>query len=67
MRGIGYGSIEETFSVENGILERSPESHPPEELYIARILDRDSQELPVNIQNATHRETKLTKETPGPL
>jgi hypothetical protein len=48
--------------VENGLLEPSPEVHPPEGLYIVRTLVRDRQEILVRVLNATRRnQQKLTK------
>jgi hypothetical protein len=38
MRGNGDDSIGAPLGVENGLLEPSPEVHPPEALYIVRTL-----------------------------
>jgi hypothetical protein len=50
--------------VENGLIERSPEAHPSEGLYIDRTQSRDRLEVPVRVLNATCRDQKLTKGSP---
>jgi hypothetical protein len=62
MRVSGDGSIGTPLGVENGLLEPSPETHPPEGLYIARTLARDRREVLLWVRNATLRnQQKLTK------
>jgi hypothetical protein len=56
--------LESPLGVENCLAEPSPQAHPPEGIYIARILVQDRQEVPVRILNATHRDQKLTRESP---
>jgi hypothetical protein len=62
--GIVMARLENPFGVENGLVEPSPQAHPPEGIYIARTLVQDCQEVPVRVLNATHREQKLTRGSP---
>jgi hypothetical protein len=39
-------SLESPLGVENGLVEPSLEAHPPEGLYVARILVRERPEVP---------------------
>jgi hypothetical protein len=48
--------LETPIEVENDQVELNPEAHPPEGLYIARILVRDRWEVPMRVLNATHHE-----------
>jgi hypothetical protein len=50
--------------VENGLVEPSPEAHPPEGLYIDRTLMRDHREVRVWVANATCHEQELMKGSP---
>jgi hypothetical protein len=56
--------LEKPLGVENGLVEPSPQAHPHERIYLARTLVQDHQEVPVRILNATHRDQKLTTESP---
>jgi hypothetical protein len=54
MRGSDDGSIGEPLGVENGLVEPSPYTHPPEGFYLAKTVVRDRQEvtvLPVAVRN----------------
>jgi hypothetical protein len=55
--------MENPLGVENGLLETSPQAHPPEGIYIARTLVQDRQELPMRILNATHRDQNSREDT----
>jgi hypothetical protein len=59
--GIVMARMENPLGVENGLVEPSPQAHPPEGIYIARTLVQDHQEVPVRVLNATHRDQKLTR------
>jgi hypothetical protein len=59
--GVLMARLESPFRAENGLVEPSPEAHPPEGLYIARSLVRDHWEVPVRVLNATWHNQKLTK------
>jgi hypothetical protein len=56
--------MENPLGVENGLVESSPQAHPPEGIYIARTLMQDRQEVPVSVLNVTHRDQKLTRASP---
>jgi hypothetical protein len=62
--GIILARFESPLGVENGLVEPSPQAHPPEGIYIARTLVQDRQEVPVRVVNATHRDQKLTRGSP---
>jgi hypothetical protein len=62
--GIVMARMENPLAVENGLVESSPQAHPPEEIYIARTLVQDRQEVPVRALNATHWDQRLTKGSP---
>jgi hypothetical protein len=59
--GIIIARLESPIGVENGLVEPSPQAHPPEGIYIARTLVQDRQEVPFRVLNATHRDQKLTR------
>jgi hypothetical protein len=54
-------SLESPLGVENGLVEPSPQAHPPEEINIARTLVQDRQDVPVRVLNATHSDQELTR------
>jgi hypothetical protein len=56
--------LESPLRVGNCLVEPSPETHSPEEIYIARALVRDRREVPMRTLNATRRDQKLTKGSP---
>jgi hypothetical protein len=62
--GIVMARLENPLGVENGLVEPSPQAHPPEGIYIARTLVQDHQEVPVRVLNATNRDQKLTRGSP---
>jgi hypothetical protein len=53
--------LERLLGAEYGLLEPSPQAHPPEGIYKARTLVQDRQDVPVRVLNATHRDQKLTR------
>jgi hypothetical protein len=53
--------LESPLGVENGLVEPSPQAHPPERIYIARTLVKEHQNVPMRVLNATHHEQKLTR------
>jgi hypothetical protein len=55
--------LESPLGVENGLVEQSPQAHPPEGnySYITRTLVKDWQKLPVRVLNATYCDQKLTR------
>jgi hypothetical protein len=63
-KGIVMARMEKPLGVENGLVETSPQAHPPEGIYVARTLVQDRQEVPVRVLNATHRDHKLTRGSP---
>ncbi|XP_023701466.1 uncharacterized protein LOC111861267 [Cryptotermes secundus] len=50
--------------VGNGLVEPSPQAHPPEGIYVARTLVQDCQEVPVRVMNVTHKDQKLGRGSP---
>jgi hypothetical protein len=62
--GIVIARLESPLGVENGLVELSPQAHPPDGIYIARTLVQDCQEVPIRVLNATHRDQKLTRGSP---
>jgi hypothetical protein len=62
--GIVMAKLESPLGVENGLVEPSPQAHPPEGIYIVRNLIRDSREVPVRVMNVTGRDQKLTEGSP---
>jgi hypothetical protein len=62
--GILLARIDSTLEVENGLVEPSPQVHPPEAIYIATTLVQDRREVPVRVLDATHRDQKLTNRSP---
>jgi hypothetical protein len=62
--GIVMARLESPLGVENGLVEPSPQAHPPEGIYIARTLVPDRLEVLVRVMNATRRDQKLTKGSP---
>jgi hypothetical protein len=62
--GIVMTRLESPLGVENGLVEPSPQAHPPQGLYIARTLVRHRREVPVRVLNDTSRDYKLTKGSP---
>jgi hypothetical protein len=61
--GIVMARMENPLGVENGLVEPSPQAHPPEGIYVARTLVQDRQEVPGRVLNATHRDQN-TQEDP---
>jgi hypothetical protein len=57
--------LESPLGVENGLVEPSPQAHPPEGIYIARTFVQDCREVPVKVLNAMHRETKAHERIPS--
>jgi hypothetical protein len=53
--------LENSVGVENGLVEPSPQAHPPEGIYIASTLVQGRQEVLVRVLNATHRDQTLTR------
>jgi hypothetical protein len=62
--GIIIARLESLLGVENGLVEQSPQAHPPEGIYTARTLVQDRQEVPVRVVNAAHWDQKLTRGSP---
>jgi hypothetical protein len=62
--GLVMTTLESTLGVENGLVERSPETQAPKGLYIATSLLRDRREVLVRVLNAIRRDQKLTKGSP---
>jgi hypothetical protein len=62
--GIVIARLESPLGVENGLVEPSPQAHPPDRIYIARTLVQDCQEVPVRVLNATHWDQKLMRGSP---
>jgi hypothetical protein len=62
--GIVIARLESPLVVENGLVEPSPQAHPPDGIYITRTLVQDRQKIPIRVLNATHREYKLTRGSP---
>jgi hypothetical protein len=62
--GIIMTTMGNPLGVENGLVEPSPQVHPPEGIYIARTLVADRQEVPVRVLSATHHDQKLTRGSP---
>jgi hypothetical protein len=58
-----WASVDGLIGVENGLVEPNPEVHPPEGLYTARTLVRDSWEVPCEGPECC-RDWKLTKGSP---
>jgi hypothetical protein len=58
------GQIGELLGVENGLVEQSPQAHPPEGIYIARTFVQDRRQVPVRALNTTHLEQNLTRGSP---
>jgi hypothetical protein len=56
--------LESPLGINNGLVEPSPEAHPPEGLNVARTLVRDRRVVPVRVLNATRRDQKLAKGFP---
>jgi hypothetical protein len=63
-QGIVMARFEKPLGVEKGLLEPSPQAHPPEGIYIARTLIQDRQEVLMRVLNSTHRDQKLTRGSP---
>jgi hypothetical protein len=61
---ITIARFESLLGVENGLVEPSPQAHPPDGIYIARTLVPNHQEVPVKVLNATHRDQNLTRGSP---
>jgi hypothetical protein len=64
--GIVMARMQNPLRVEIGLVEPSPQVHPPEGIYIARTLVQDRQEVTVRVLNVTHRDQKLTRGSPLP-
>jgi hypothetical protein len=62
--GIVLAKLENPLRIENGLVESSPQAHPPEGIYIARTLARDSREVPVRVMNVNRHDQKFTKGSP---
>jgi hypothetical protein len=62
--GIVMARLESPLGVENGLVKPRPQALPPEGIYIAKTLVQARQEVPLRVLNATHRDQKLTKESP---
>jgi hypothetical protein len=56
--------MQNPLGAENGLVESSPQAHPPEGIYITRTLVQDRQEVTVRVLNATYRDQKLTRGSP---
>jgi hypothetical protein len=65
--GVVLALLKSSLQVKNGLVEPRPETHPPEGLYIAKTLVQDCREIPMRVLNATRRDQKLTKDSPGTL
>jgi hypothetical protein len=59
--GMVMAELESPLGVENGLVEPSPEAHPPEGLYVARNLVRDRREVSLSVMNAIGPDQKLMK------
>jgi hypothetical protein len=53
--------VQSPLGTENGLVEQSPQAHPPEGIYIARTFVQDCQEVLVGVLNAVHREQMLMR------
>jgi hypothetical protein len=62
--GIVIAKLESPLGVQNGLVEPSPQAHPPDRIYTARTLVQYRQEIPVRVLNATHRDQKLMRGSP---
>jgi hypothetical protein len=62
--GILITRLESPLGVENGLVEQSPQAHPPEGIYIARTFVQDCQEVPLRALNAMHWKQKLMRGSP---
>jgi hypothetical protein len=67
LEGIVMARLGRHLGVENGLVERSPQTPPPEGIYIQRTLVQDREEVPVRFLNATHRDQNLTRDPPGTM
>jgi hypothetical protein len=56
--------LEYPLGVENGLVEPSPQTHPPKEIYIARTSFQGRLEVLLSDLNATHREQVRMKGSP---
>jgi hypothetical protein len=61
--GIVMAKLESPLGVENGVVESSPQAHPPEGIYEARTLVRDSREYQ-RVMNVNRRDQKFRKGSP---
>jgi hypothetical protein len=59
--GIMMARLESPLGVESGLAELSPQTCPPQGLYIARTVVQDRREVPVRVLNTTHRDQKLAR------
>jgi hypothetical protein len=62
--GIVMAKLESPLGVENCLVESSPQALPPEGIYVARTLVRDSGEVPVRVMNVNRRDQKFRKGSP---
>ncbi|XP_023718761.1 uncharacterized protein LOC111870591 [Cryptotermes secundus] len=62
--GIVMAKMKNHLGVENGLVEPSPQAHPPEGIYVARTLVQDCQEVPVRVMNVTQKDQKLRRGSP---
>jgi hypothetical protein len=60
VRGIVMARLQRPPGVENGLIQPSPQAHPPEGTYTARTLVQERQ-VPLRVLNATHRDQKPTR------
>jgi hypothetical protein len=51
--------LENSLGAENGVIKDIPETHTPEEMYIARTLVREERVVPVGVPNSTSRDQRM--------
>jgi hypothetical protein len=63
-KGVVMARLESPLTVENGLIETSPEAHSPKGLCIARTFVQDFWEVPVRVLSATCHDQELIKGSP---